>query len=447
MAVITVGVGRDFLNAQDAFDSIPSGPFTEPWVVVVYADAVGENVNLSSLEPTNTNRLTIRGDLKSRGELSSNGNQITVPPYTVIDQMNFWGGLRIGDATTIDDTWIRDGLVGIELVGPTTQTIRIQNVAVSGCFRGIVMNDVSDLLINHTSVETTDTHYPDYESVRSAVDLRSITSLTLKNSAISMNSIGWPRYTLIIDEGTVSASDEIDYSCFHVDGDAALLGFIDSGGDLTTYRDVADFKSLVSPSPDNLFEDPKFATAALGVNNLSPLMNAADTTGLFSISKDLKSNPRFDKATIGPYEIDSILTDAVPTKIIELLTGMSTTPVNEVVLGDGGVMGSSDFERKGHEVGENTLETPALTISVRPTGPHGLRTFQEHVAQTDVAHCVTIRAIDAEALYGHTTTVHDYKEIGLASDGVLLFKRNTGQIPFDPLLSLDTQINIAYAIQ
>jgi hypothetical protein len=444
MAEITVGLSGDFLDVNDALASIPTGEFFETYTLKIASDAVFHDVEVpGGLQPTDTYRLVFEGEIDSRGVSTTTDDTIvTFPDFTTLKHINLEHPVVMGDRAECYGVIITSTDFGLQIEG---SNVVLHNIAINAFRTALEISDCTDLDILHASLGVFDAVRSLDPDIRACLLLNNCSDIVLKNSAMHMQSLDLNRFALFADDATLLNFTTIDYNVYYTEDDAALMGAIDGFGAIRYVREYADFVSEVGQNSNSSFENPEFATAHLSVNSLSPLMNMADPV----LDADLKGNPRYEKHTIGAYEIDSIITEDARNKILELLAGISTTPIDEVVLGDGGTT-ANPYERIGHEVGETALANQTVSMIIKPTGPFGSRAEQPGVGETEVAFSVTITALDAETANGGALLANDqfdhYTEIGLKSAGVLMLKRNCGRIPFDPLVTLDTQINIAIAL-
>lgn len=464
------GPGFDFATLSAAIASLVGPPFVEPIILLVYSTAPVEAITIpATVQPTPANPLIIMAfgtpfvaSLFADQQLDS-GSHTTYPapqPRMVAPKMGFLdiqANNVFIDCLQVNGDVVLTGNVGITANGilavggqirvvrggPTVTSILISNCESRKCpsQSAIRIENVSGVKVYHNTslIRSVDQGVPGnpcyaLEAVNSSIDS--------KNNILAGSGPGSfaVRYS---GDPTLSTFRDNIYNAF--DGGKPFR--FDSGGPVTDADLMSVWISFMTSEAGSILADPEFrertdsANIDLNISATCPEMAAAPF--LPEVTHDIHGERRpIDFVTMGAHENAEVITDSGKIRFLELLSGLSTQPVNKAMLGRSGV-GSlfNDFHAKLHDdpTFNPIFDTPVdIGGAVTPAAPghEGLVIFKPEFQQTLPIYSERI-----------DSTFDRADEVALVSaDKVVFMVKRMHSIPFDAVGFMSTQFQIPVEI-
>lgn len=465
------GPSPDFASLSAAIASLTPGvPFTEPIQIEVYSTAPQEVITIpSTLLPTSANPLIIMASgtpavvspfadqqLLSGSETTYPAPQPRmVPPvmgfldvqanYVYVDCMKVEGDvvLTASSGVVLNGVLCDDGQIRVVRPVPTAVTIQISNCEVRRCgaqsaIRVVDANGVK-LYHNTALIRQSDQGVPGnpvyaLEVVDSAVDARNNVLAGAGANAFAIRYAGDPAPSIIRNN-----------LYFGFDGGKAFR--FENGGPVTETDLMVTWIGFMTSEASSIISDPKFrerldpTDVDLLAAATSPVLAAAPF--LSEVTHDIRGQKRpFDFVTMGAYESGEVIPDSGKRRFLEILSGISSLPVNKAMLGWSGVnslFGEFPAKLPTDQNFDPTFTTPVdMEGAVVPGDPghEGKIIFKAAFQQQVPIYAETLDA-----------TFDRPDEVALVSaDGVPFLIKRMHRIPFDGVAFMSTQFQIPVEI-
>lgn len=441
---ISIGpVGADYTIVSAALSALTPGAFIEPVVLEVHADTTPEDVVVpATLIPSASNPLVIQALRTSSVETPQ--PRLDRPEMSSLTIQSVWttvNGFKVSGDVDIDadsgvslfGNIVESGKINLSRAAETTgQDILLASneIRKSPKREGIFVSNLTGVRILHNTVlqrrEDAVSEVDGYAIYirSSSVEAKNNTFASYGENMFSIRMLGDP------------TSSTLDNNAFVVIGDDAvrfIYSLDDAAAPLET-NDQNQWAQVVTTSTNNKTDDPEFkevdgSDVDLDVSNTSPLISAADA--LAEVAFDVRGERRpADYVTIGAHDHSEVITEGGRQRLLELLAGISSDPVNKCVLADSGdstLLGeynapdSEDLDELFTPITVEDISAADGTVTFKPV-------FQ-------VTQPVWIEMEDA--------TADRADEAALAAQDNLIFMvKRMPRIPFDSSGFLKTQIKI-----
>lgn len=457
------GPGFDYATLSAAIAALPIVSFTEPIVLEVHSTAPPELITIpSTVLPTPANPLIIMS-FKTPAVVSpfpdyqyvtgSLANYPAPQPRLVMAQMGFIDirannvkvdGVQVnGDIAVtanqgvqVNGCLVVGGQIRVTRVSPTLVDAVISNCEVRKCTSqaSIRISKANGVKVYHNTalIREIDQSLP---AASYAIQVENAAVEAKNNIFAADGSVGYAvRY------GGDPSVSTFRYNLYHAFTGASLFRY-DNGGPTLITSDVNVWKTFMTSETGSLTADPEFkyrtdlTNVDLDVSGTCPEIAAAPA--IASVQSDIRGERRpIDFVTMGAHENSEVITDDGKKRFLELLSGLSTSPVTQAVLGNSGSDSLfQDFPAQLTGGVDDPLFTPidieGIYVPALP-GSEGVVLFRP-------AFQVTL------PIYGQLLDpVFDRAdEIGLLSpDGKVFLIKRMHSIPFDACGFMSTQVQI-----
>lgn len=460
------GPSPDFSTLSAAIASVAGAPFSVPVVMEVYSTTPEEDITIpSTVQPTLANPLVVmafKGPFVAslfQGQTLEGGSGATYPApqprlqkpvmgfmdiqasHVTLDGFEVDGDVALtGNSIVVNSCLVVGGQVRAVRPGPVGVDLQISNCEIRKCpsqsaIRAVNVNGLK--VYNNTAlIREQDQSAPircyALEVMNSQVDVRNNVLAGNGQNAFAVHFVGDP------------TTQMFRYNSYFKYNGAKLFTY--GAGGPETELELLSFWVAFMPSETGSIEvDPELrevndtANMDLNVSDTSPTMAAAPA--IPGVDHDVLGERRpIDFVTMGANENAEVITDTGKKRFLELLSGLSTSPVNYATLGNSGdntLFQDFDAATASDTIGELFDPIPIPEIfAPAPAGHEGLVVFKP---QFQVIGDIYDQLVNP--------TFDRVDEVGLMSgDNTLFMIKRMHSIPFDAVGFLSTQFQIPIEI-